>query len=229
MDTKQKNRLSNNTWYHGTNLCGWKQICKLGIQADFNKDHELDFGYGFYLTPDKKGAENYIERIMQIQPNSSLEGINSSLEGINSSPIPLKSNEDKKIPVIIEFNFVPADWIDSGYKYAYFPSYDDKFAEFVFHNRTQNVGGNDQHEYDFIYGVMSDSIPTKLILDFNNGEISKEDVLSGLKKSTSAKQLSIHSQSLCDIIMPSKAYQLYDKKELDIDEYFKNKSNRSTT
>ena len=68
-----------------------------------------------------------------------------------------------------------------------------------------------QHEYDVIYGVMSDSVPTKLLLDFRAGETSKELVLEGLKKSTSMKQISIHNQNLCNTLKLTRAYEYYPK------------------
>jgi hypothetical protein len=73
---------------------------------------------------------------------------------------------------------------------------------------------------------LSDSLPTKLIIDYERRIISKDDVKEGLKKPNSMKQLSLHLQELCDIIIPSKAYlfNAYDKirKELDINEYGSN-------
>lgn len=95
----------------------------------------------------------------------------------------------------------------------------------MFENRTKNLNGMNQHCYDILFGVMSDSLPTILFLQYENGEISKEKVIEGLKKSNSMKQLSLHNQGLCDIIKPKKAY-CYNinsslREELDINEYKK--------
>lgn len=46
------------------------------------------------------------------------------------------------------------------YKYLILNNYDDNFAEFVFHNRINNANGENQHDYDFIFGVMNDIIET---------------------------------------------------------------------
>lgn len=86
-------------------------------------------------------------------------------------------------------------------------------------NTFSPFNGKSQHNFDIIYGVMSDSVPTKLLIDYQMGVITKEMVLDGIKKPNSMKQLSLHNQELCDIIKPSRVY-CYDmdtqcRKELD--------------
>lgn len=87
-------------------------------------------------------------------------------------------------------------------------------------NRLECKTNEQRHNYDVIYGVMSDSVPTQLLLRYRAGEIDKEDVLTGLKKGNSMKQLSIHNQALCDSIILSRAYEFnpktQERKELDI-------------
>lgn len=63
---------------------------------------------------------------------------------------------------------------------------------------------------------MSDSLPTILIQKYKNKELTKENVIEGLKKSTAVKQLSIHNQKICDIIRISKAYYVESGEELDL-------------
>lgn len=201
---KQKTigRLSNDKWYHATFLDGWNSICDLGVRADYNKDtsKDLDFGYGFYLTDTQERAETYITKLAEAD----------ALQ--------------RGLPVIIEFEMIPLTWYeDEKVNTRVFESLDDEFAEFVFKNRTENNCGEKQHPYDVIYGVMSDSYPTKLLIDYELGIIDKEDVLNGIKKNNSMKQLSLHSQILCDTILPTRAYiyniENQDRKELDVNVY----------
>jgi len=198
---KTKNILASNKWYHATTLGGWHNICRLGIQADYNKETslDLDFGYGFYLSPTQELAESYIERLVKA--------------------VLIEKNE----PVIVEFNFTPLNWFVDGHNSTVFEYYDDQFANFVFENRTENYNGGNQHNYDIIYGVMSDSVPTELLSKYGAGLITKQMVLDGIKKSTRMKQLSLHDQLLCDIIEPSKAYRFdvdtNSREELSVNEY----------
>lgn len=202
LDNKIIKYLKIDKWYHGTSLYGWKKMCELQVQADYNKGHELDFGYGFYLTF-KDQAEYYITNLIKYSAN---------LPGVP---------EDKKIPVVIEFNFCPYDWYNENtFKFEILNTYDDRFAEFVFHNRINNVFGENQHDFDVIFGVMSDSVPTVLIQRYKSKEINKAEVIQELKKSTRNKQISLHNQKLCDRIKPTKAYNIVTGKELDIDDYF---------
>jgi hypothetical protein len=128
---------------------------------------------------------------------------------------------DKKIPVIIEFSFCPLQWYNENkYKFKFLSSYDDDFANFVFYNRVDNVDGNHQHDYDIIFGVMSDSVPTVLIQKYKQNDISKDEVIDALKKSTSVKQLSLHNQEICDIIKLTRAYYLNTGEELNINDYY---------
>ncbi|WP_286908968.1 DUF3990 domain-containing protein [Clostridium sp. UBA1652] len=201
--------LNKDRWYHATTLAGWKNICSQGILVDYNKGNELDFGYAFYVTPDKKQAEYFITKLLQyqaIEPNLGL---------------PTKDIEDTRIPVVIEFEFSPIEWFnDKKYKFRILDKYDDEFAKFVYHNRTKNVDGTSHHNFDFIFGVMSDSNPIILLQKLKNGEITEENVLEGLKKTTSSKQLSIHNQKICDIIKVINVYSVNTGKELDINDYY---------
>lgn len=199
LNVKVKNILSSTRWFHATTKSSFENILAQGVVADYNRYSELDFGYGFYLTTTEKLAESYISKL---------------LSWADSTDDP---------PVIMEFEMNPLEWfLNDEYSTAVFPAFDDSFAEFVFNNRMNSSTGKQFHDYDAIYGVMSDSVPTKLLLQFRAGEISYEAVIDGLKKSNSMKQISLHSQYLCDIIKLKRAYQ-YDyqtgeRKELDIHE-----------
>lgn len=203
LTAKIEKYLSNDIWYHATNVDDWHNICKTGVLAEYNKDlsDALDFGFGFYLTPSKEAAEMYIYKL------------NKAIFGHEKA-------------VILGFKFCPKSWFTENiYKTKVLNAYDDEFALFVFENRTENVAGNNQHDYDIIYGVMSDSVPVTIILEYKEGIITKEEALTQLKKSTSMKQLSLHNQEICDMIVLQEAYLLdlntFDKEELDINEYRK--------
>ncbi len=222
MSEKSLKYLKNSKWFHGTTLDGWNGICEKGILSDFNIDNELDFGYGFYLTHDEDQAKKFITTLLRVTRDSTLSEI--------SSLYPLKENKENKenrIAVVIEFEFSPYEWI-SDYNYKLLNKYDDEFAEFVFLNRIENVGGSKQHSHDFIFGVMSDSNPIIDIARYRNDEIGKEQVIESFKKSTSAKQLSIHNQSLCDIIKPSKGYLIDTGEELNMNDYINKRKQGST-
>lgn len=198
--------LSQKIWYHGTLFSNWESFCKNGVLVDINKDTSdaLDFGYGFYLAPSKERAEHYILSMME----------NSDF--YNSADIPM----------ILGFEFNALELFESEiYHTKIFDKYDDEFAIFVFTNRTENLSGSTQHNYDVIYGVMSDSVPTQAILEYKMGVKTKDEVLQILKKGTSMKQLSLHKQELCDSIQLKEAYTIdkttRKRKELAIDEYNK--------
>lgn len=203
---KIKKVLSQNMWYHGTVLSNWDNFCNKGVLVDINKDTSdaLDFGYGFYLAPTKERAEHYITSMMQ----------NSGFYKPDDTPM------------ILGFEFTPLEWFENEeYNTKIFGKYDDDFAIFVFENRTQNTFGTKQHDYDVIYGVMSDSVPTQAVLEYKMGAKTKEEVLECFKKATSMKQLSLHKQELCDIIKLKEAYTI-DKitgvrKELNTNDYGK--------
>ncbi len=97
MEGKIIKYLKKNVWYHGTNLLEWKKICALGILANYNIGNELDFGYGFYLTPEKDQAEYYISKRIEFE--------SKEIPGL-----PIKKLDDKDIPIIIEFTFCPWEW-----------------------------------------------------------------------------------------------------------------------
>jgi len=203
---KIRKTLSQNMWYHGTVFSNWDSFCQNGVLVDINKDTSdaLDFGYGFYLAPTKERAEHYIMSMME----------NTDFYKDNDSPM------------ILGFEFTPLEWFEGEeYKTKILGKYDDEFAIFVFENRTENIEGSKQHDYDVIYGVMSDSVPTIAIIEYKMGAKTKEEVLESLKKATSMKQLSLHNQNLCDIIKLKEAYIIdkttNERKGLNINDYSK--------
>ncbi|PEZ29498.1 DUF3990 domain-containing protein [Bacillus cereus] len=221
MGNRFERYLKKEKWYHGTSLKGWKEICKHKVKAAYNIGNELDFGHGFYLTPVKEQAEGFINNVIKYRKQSELQGIPFLNE--------LNDDIEDEIAVVIEFDFQPfAYYEDQSYNFGIFDKYDVNFTEFVFHNRANNVHGEKHHNFDLVFGVMSDSNPIVLINRYKDGIIGKNEVIEGLKKSTSFKQLSIHNQNLCDIIKPCRAYIIESGEELNVNDYFDTKRYKFT-
>ena len=55
MTTKQEKQLGQTQWFHATLLRHLESL-KKGIDVKFNLGSELDFGPGFYITPDFEQA-----------------------------------------------------------------------------------------------------------------------------------------------------------------------------
>jgi len=202
---KVRKYLNNTKWYHATTLDNWDSICTQGILVDFNKDTSdaLDFGYGFYLTPTQERAESYITNLLKA--------------GVLA---------EDKTPIILEFELNVLELFeDNTYNAKILNAYDDEFAIFIFENRTENKRGICQHDFDIIFGVMSDRIPMQVIADYKMNKITKDEAIELLKKPTSMKQLSLHNQDICDIMQLNKAYMLdnetSERRELNIDDYGK--------
>ena len=198
MKEKEFNKyVAQGTWFHGTNLSGWRSLCQKKVQSDFNLGTELDFGAGFYLAPTFKQAESYISRILPY--------IEHEVDG------------DKEA-VVIEFE-LNLSKVGKCFKLKSFLHFDDVFAKFVFYNRM--YPSTRMHDYDCVIGVMSDSNPDSLMMEYRAGLISMDEVLQGLKQWTSMVQVSLNSQKICDILVAKRAVLLSQGKELDVDDYNK--------
>lgn len=178
---KDLNYLNKDKWYHGTTLTDCESIKQQGVISSYNIGTELDFGPGFYLTDSIDNASRYMERL----PEVLLDGT-------------IKKRESW---CVIEFEFNPFKILfecDNGYKYKCFGNYDEEFAEFIFENRLNNVYNESPHNLDIIWGVMSDSLPAKIVIDYKNNNISKSNAINMLMKGTSMKQLYIGNQDICN-------------------------------
>lgn len=183
ISVKELNRLNQNRWYHGTTLEGAKNIQRVGVLANYNIGSELDFGMGFYLTDTFEKAETYISRVPVMDENGT----------------PVQRTEW----AIIEFELNPFELLfmqEKSYTYKGFPKHNDEFAKFSFENRLNNVYNENPHGYDIIWGVMSDSFPVQLILDYKNGKITYQEALLQMQKPNSMKQLYIGNQEICDMM-----------------------------
>jgi hypothetical protein len=198
LTAKEEKFFKKDKWYHGTTLAEWKALCNSRVLASYNIGTSLDYGNGFYLSPSEEDTKKYALDTVRY----------------NGSDIP-----DDNVPVVIEFSYVPLDDILSDTDYKYFSKYNDEFANFVFECRC-NYASLKKHPYKITGGVMTDTIPTKLMQEYFAGLKTKESVIEEFKKSTSKKQLCLHTQELCDKLKLVRAY-VVDGKELDVDEYGK--------
>lgn len=89
---------------------------------------------------------------------------------------------------------------DTIYSYRNFPNHNDDFANFVLSNRMNNAYNENPHNYDLIWGVMSDNNPSKIISDYKEHLINRETAISQLKKSNSMRQLYISNQNICNLL-----------------------------
>lgn len=182
--------MKQTSWFHGTTLEKWDQICKHKVRWDYNEGSELDFGWGFYLAPTYSQAENYIKRA-----------------------IPYMKKDETKIPVVIEFELC-LEKIANKYKHTCFLHFNDEFAEFVIMNR--NDPTKMYHNYDFIIGVMTDSNPENLINNYRNGIITYEALKKALMKWNSMEQVSLHNREICDILKVNKITLVNNGEKLNI-------------
>ena len=204
LTTKQEKQLGQTQWFHAT-LFRHLESLKKGIDVQFNLGSELDFGPGFYITPDFEQARKFINKQVEV------------LNNIMANKDIFESEEE--FGIILEFrisNFVEI-FKNPDYHCHYFAKHkksesDLDFAEFVFQNR-ENPDSL-QHHFDFIYGVQTDDNPTQALARFRQNEITKEEMLAEFRKPYSFKQLSIHNQSFCDIMKIEKVYQSKTGEEL---------------
>ena len=71
---KQERQLGRTQWFHATLLRHLESL-KNGINVQFNLGSELDFGPGFYMTPDFEQARKFINKQVEIF-NKSIAGSN---------------------------------------------------------------------------------------------------------------------------------------------------------
>lgn len=158
LNSKIKKYLKQTKWYHATTLFNWHKLCFNKVKVNHNVGNELGFGYGFYLTPQQNKAEEYIKGVLKFKVNFIF------------GEVPVKDYKLKNTPINIEFEFFPFKWYQlNKYNFKILNAYDDEFANFVFHNRVNNTDGTQQHNYDIVFGVMSDNKPMLLIQKYKRG------------------------------------------------------------
>lgn len=87
MTTKQEKQLGQTQWFHATLLRHLESL-KKGIDVKFNLGSELDFGPGFYITPDFEQARKFI---------------NKQVEVLNRSTSNIIFDSEEEVGIIVEF------------------------------------------------------------------------------------------------------------------------------
>ena len=81
MTTKQEKQLGQTQWFHATLLRHLESL-KSGIDVKFNLGSELDFGPGFYITPDFEQARKFINKQVEVLNRSTSNNIFDSEEEV---------------------------------------------------------------------------------------------------------------------------------------------------
>ena len=132
--------------YHGS----YTQITEIDLsKCEKNKD----FGQGFYVTKNRKHAEEWAERI---------------------------GNRNHTAGVVTEFEFGKYLYLEKDFKILHFSEYSEEWLDFVVQNRS-NKTDEPAHEYDFVEGPIADYRISRRIYDYLDGIVSKTDFLNELK------------------------------------------------
>ena len=206
MNLKNFIYLRKTKWYHATTLKSFNNICRYGIKADINKEKELDFGAGFYLSSNRIWSVQYAEDF--------INNINCTKSGLE---------EDEAEMVIIEFEFKPISFIKSGFKCLAWGSQNRKYAEFVYRCRMYPNSIKSFYDEDIVVGPMTDGNQIEAVQQYKNKQISKEQLLKIFMENTGDWQLLLHSQEICDMIKPIRATTLKGV-DLDVTNYKKKKT-----
>ncbi len=121
---------------------------------DLSKSNSAkDFGRGFYLSPDRKQAENWAE---------------------------FKSIQLSKTPKVYEFEFNEKLIKDNELSIKRFDGYTEEWAEFIFANR-KNLSKQNIHHYDIVIGPIANDKVGIQIRNYIEGNISFEVFIERLK------------------------------------------------
>ena len=124
------------------------------VEIDLSKcEKNKDFGQGFYVTKNKKHADEWAERI---------------------------GNRNHTTGVVTEFEFGKYLYLEKDFNILRFPDYTEEWLDFVVLNRS-NKTEESAHEYDFIEGPIADDKISRRIYDYLDGIVSKADFLNELK------------------------------------------------
>jgi len=124
------------------------------VEIDLSKcEKNKDFGQGFYVTKNKKHADEWAERI---------------------------GNRNHTAGVVTEFEFGKYLYLEKDFNILRFPDYTEEWLDFVVLNRS-NKADEPAHEYDFIEGPIADDKISRRIYDYLDGIVSKSDFLNELK------------------------------------------------
>ncbi|GHT71453.1 hypothetical protein FACS189455_3290 [Bacteroidia bacterium] len=157
--------------YHGS----YTKIEEIDLsKAERNKD----FGQGFYVTKNRKHAEEWAERI-------------AARNGLSKG-------------VVTEFEFGKYFFNDNDFNILRFDDYTEEWLDFVVMNRT-NKTKKQLHNYDFVEGPIANDRITSRIYDYLDGLVSKTNFLNELKYHESTHQICLCTfHSLQVISSPSR-------------------------
>ncbi|MDR2962477.1 MAG: DUF3990 domain-containing protein [Bacteroidales bacterium] len=124
------------------------------VEIDLSKcEKHKDFGQGFYVTKNKKHAEEWAERI---------------------------GNRNHSTGIVTEFEFGKYLYLENDFSSLHFSDYSEQWLDFVVANRS-NKTDVAVHNYDFVEGPIADDKISRRIYDYLDGIISKSDFLNELK------------------------------------------------
>jgi len=124
------------------------------LEIDLSKcEKNKDFGQGFYVTKNKKHADEWAERI---------------------------GNRNHTAGVVTEFEFGKYLYIEKDFNILRFSDYTEEWLDFVVLNRS-NKTDEPVHEYDFVEGPIADDKISRRIYDYLDKIVSKADFLNELK------------------------------------------------
>ena len=132
--------------YHGS----YTEITEIDLsKCEKNKD----FGQGFYVTKNRKHAEEWAERI---------------------------GYRNHTLGVVTEFEFGKYLYLEKDFKTLRFSDYSSEWLDFVVLNRS-NKTDEPVHNYGYIEGSIADDKISRRIYDYLDGIVSKADFLNELK------------------------------------------------
>ena len=133
------------TLYHGSNVEVVTPLVGVGRV-------NLDFGRGFYLSPDRQQAEKMAIFRSKVLGNA---------------------------PIVTEFSFDERKLYDGTLRFLSFDSYTEEWAKFVLKNREESDSFQD--DYDVIYGPIANDKVGLQIRKLKDGTIDKAEFLNRLK------------------------------------------------
>ena len=155
--------------YHGTNVEFHAPDVDAGRSG-------MDFGKGFYLTPNLESAKFMAKRVKRLK----------------------NAGEE----IVLKFAFDEKAAAGSGIKAKMFPRIDLEWMHFIIANRNcvwSAVDHNLDRRYDFVHGYVADDKLVNLLHELKRGTMSEEYVLKRLQEvEHQTMQYSIHSQDVAD-------------------------------
>ena len=171
----------NNRWFHATTKYGAARIIREGVKVKVNKNNPLDFGYGFYMTPDYDWAQKYLNETLLIDVENSEKD-----NGVNG--------------IVFEFGIQPSVYA-KGSNVKFFSKLDNEFAKFVVKNRidySKHIFTKCVHNYDMVGGPMSDGNQDDAINSYFQGRITLGELYEQILIPKESWQLLIHRQYIAN-------------------------------